>query len=284
MTLIGVMQGRMVPPVDGRIQAFPRDRWADEFALAAASGLDSIEWIYDTYGEGVNPLASASGIARILSLARGHAVAVRSVCADYFMERPLIRVSEHQRTQALAKLDWLLGRCNELGVQRVVLPFVDNSAIRTPDEERAVVECLGRVLPAAERHGIELHLETSLDPQAFQRLMGNASHPLIKVNYDIGNSASLGYRPREELAAYGDRIGSVHVKDRVLGGSTVALGTGDADFAAVFAGLGERRYAGDIILQVARGVTGEEVAWAKGNRAFVDGWLSRGGDGPGPGG
>ena len=40
-------------------------------------------------------------------------------------------------------------------------------------------------------------------------------HPVIKVNYDSGNSASLGYSVTEEFAAYGNRIGSIHIKDRL---------------------------------------------------------------------
>ena len=35
MAHIGIMQGRMIPPTDNRIQCFPRERWADEFELAA---------------------------------------------------------------------------------------------------------------------------------------------------------------------------------------------------------------------------------------------------------
>jgi L-ribulose-5-phosphate 3-epimerase len=94
-------------------------------------------------------------------------------------------------------------------------------------------------------------------------------HRSIRVNYDSGNSASLGYHPVEEFAAYGERIGSVHVKDRVRGGSTVPLGTGDADFRAFFEGLGALRYQGDILLQAARGAPGAEVEWARQNRDFV---------------
>ena len=61
MTHIGIMQGRLVPPTDDRIQCFPRERWADEFELAAQAGLDCIEWIYDLYGADVNPLATEFG-------------------------------------------------------------------------------------------------------------------------------------------------------------------------------------------------------------------------------
>ena len=48
----------------------------------------------------------------------------------------------------------------------------------------------------------------------------------MRVNYDSGNSASLGYRPRDEFAAYGSRVGSVHLKDRRLGAGTAPLGRG----------------------------------------------------------
>jgi len=92
---------------------------------------------------------------------------------------------------------------------------------------------------------------------------------MLKVNYDSGNSSSLGYLPNEEFAAYGSRIGSIHIKDRILGGSTVPLGTGNADFQTLADSLETIDYQGDIILQVARGTVGEEVAWAGINREFV---------------
>ena len=35
---IGIMQGRLVPPVDGRIQAFPEENWKEEFELLVQMG------------------------------------------------------------------------------------------------------------------------------------------------------------------------------------------------------------------------------------------------------
>jgi hexulose-6-phosphate isomerase len=92
---------------------------------------------------------------------------------------------------------------------------------------------------------------------------------MIRVNYDSGNSASLGHAPREEWAAYGPRIGSVHIKDRVRNGGTVPLGTGDADFRALFEAIRAVGYGGPWVLQVARGTSGDEVSWARKNRAFL---------------
>jgi hexulose-6-phosphate isomerase len=260
--------------VDGRIQAFPREAWAREFPNAAAAGLDAIEWIYDAYGVGANPLDVAQGISAIQALSAESGIAVRSLCADYFMDFTFVRATDGERDTRIACLAALLERARQIGVTRVVLPFVDSSVIRDASDREAVVDTLHRALPAARTAGIELHLETSLPPQEFAELLARVPDPLVKVNYDSGNSSSLGYRPAEEFAAYGNRIGSVHIKDRVLGGGTVPLGQGDADLDAVFAGLRRLNYSGDLVLQVARGEAGEEVAWARQNRAFIARYLN----------
>jgi L-ribulose-5-phosphate 3-epimerase len=269
MTNIGIMQGRLVPPTDNRIQCFPRERWADEFELAARAGLDCIEWIYDLYGADVNPLATEAGVEKLKELSERHKVGILSVCADYFMDKPLVRATPDELDERLKTLYWLLGQGHRIGINRMVIPFVDASRIDTQEEFDGVVALLKRALVEAAKTGIEIHLETSLNPARFAELLGRLPHPLLKANYDSGNSSSLGYAPRDEFAAYGDRVGSVHIKDRLLGASTVPLGTGDADFTALAESLKKVAYQGDFILQVARGTSGDEVAWAKQNRAFV---------------
>ena len=87
---IAIMQGRLLPPTDGRFQCFPREGWPDEFALAAAAGLDAIEWIYDLHGADVNPIAADDGVASMKALSTQSGVLVRSLCADYFMDLPQI--------------------------------------------------------------------------------------------------------------------------------------------------------------------------------------------------
>jgi L-ribulose-5-phosphate 3-epimerase len=269
MVRIGIMQGRLVPPEGDTIQCFPRHGWAREFQLAADAGIDCIEWIYDAYGADVNPIATDSGVEQMRGLIAETGVGVDSICADYFMDAPLLRIDAETLDSRLETLFWLLRRGQLLGVNRMVMPFVDASAIETAEEADQVVSILRRALPVAEETGIELHLETSLNPAAFAELLGRIEHPFLKANYDSGNSSGIGYAPRDEFAAYGARVGSVHIKDRVLGGTTVPLGTGSADFASLFEVLGEVGYAGDYILQVARHVPGEEVAWARQNREFV---------------
>lgn len=269
MNRIGIMQGRLGPPSDGRFQSFPRETWADEFAFAAAAHLDCIEWIYDQYGEDVNPIATDEGIDDILRLSDRHGVRVASVCADYFMDRPLVRVSSADLETRLSALLWLEERCHRLGIERIVLPFVDASRIDTTEDFDEVVSTIKRASGPAGVLGIELHLETSLAPDRFAELLSHFDPELVKVNYDVGNSASLGYRPREEFEAYGDRVGSVHIKDRIKGGGTVPLGTGDADLPVVFGCLQDEDYSGDFVMQIARDVPGDEVGWATRHRTLI---------------
>ena len=269
MRCIGIMQGRLLPPEEGRFQCFPRQGWMTEFSLAAAAGLDSIEWIYDVWGEGANPISSDRGIDQVRRLAKEHSVEVRSLCADYFMERPLIRVSSEQKRSGTNHLIWLISRCQLFYISRIVLPFVDNSSIRTDSEMADVISTLHEVVPHASEAHVEIHLETSLGPAAFGDLLGRLPFAEVKANYDTGNSASLGYDFREELSAYGNRIGSVHIKDRVRGGGTVPLDCGNADIPGVLAGLHELGYSGDYILQVARGEPGREIEWAEHNRRVL---------------
>jgi L-ribulose-5-phosphate 3-epimerase len=269
MPFFTVMQGRLVAPEGGRFQSFPRERWREEFFLAARAGLSGIEWIFDTYGEDVNPLVTDAGIADMISLSQRTGIAVRSLCADYFMDRPLLRTNDLERQELLEKMRWLLSRCRLAGIRRIVIPFVDNSCIKNENEMAEVISIVQSILPAAEVDGVELHLETSLGPKPFASLLGRCEHPLIWVNYDCGNSASLGYALRDEFAAYGNRIGSVHIKDRKLGGGTVPLGTGNADLPGLFRSLVAVNYRGDYVLQIARGESGQEVPWIVQNLALI---------------
>ncbi|AWK90239.1 sugar phosphate isomerase/epimerase family protein [Azospirillum thermophilum] len=268
--VIGIMQGRMLPPFEGRFQAFPAGQWEREFPLAADAGLDCIEWIYEVPNEHANPLGSEAGIMAIRRCVKETGVTVRSICADYYMVRRLVAPDGTVDKDALAHLTGLIGRARMVGARHIVLPFVDSSRLATPKEVAGAAAALTTAAPAAADAGIELHLETDLPPAAFAGLLERIGHPMVRANYDIGNSASLGYEPAEELRALAPWLGSIHVKDRLHGGGTVPLGTGSADFPTCFRGFRAAGYDRHYILQAARGEAGDEVAWARANRRFVE--------------
>jgi len=96
-----------------------------------------------------------------------------------------------------------------------------------------------------------------------------ASSTLIKVNYDSGNSSSLGFVPEDEFGAYGHRIGSVHIKDRVRGGGDSAARTGDADLSRCVCPIWKKLPIKATSHCKLPFRTGQEVAWARSNREFV---------------
>lgn len=267
------MQGRLSPPEDGRFQSFPRAHWKTEIALAPQVPLRGIEWIYDLYGEGANPLETAEGRLDLRDRLQQVGIQVMSICADYFMDCPLLRIDDATLVQRLDKLRWLISICPEMGITRIVLPFVDASRIADAKDAEDVLSALHEVLLQATEAAVELHLETDMNPDNFRSFLNEIVHPLIKVNYDSGNSGSLGYRPFEEFSAYGDRIGSFHIKDRVLNGGTVPLGSGNVDFASLREALLDIDYHGDFVMQVARGAPGEELSWLRQMSSIACSWL-----------
>jgi L-ribulose-5-phosphate 3-epimerase len=259
----GVMQGRLSPPEPGRFQAFPRSSWREEFPRARQAGLSYIEWIHDEYDAGANPVFSAEGRAEMHRLSAEYGIATPALCGDWFMDFPLIRCTEEERTAREGHLRELIAVAHQLGAWRIVLPFVDHARLITDEEKEDVIAILQRALPLAEEHQIEFHLETDLDPPSFREFLAAIPHRRVRVNWDSGNSSGLGYIASEEFAAYGDRIGSIHIKDRFRkpegGVETRPLGTGSADFNDVFRAIRSIGYTGGLTLQVARGTPGDEV-------------------------
>ncbi len=276
----GVMQGRLSPPEDGRFQSFPRTAWREEFARARAAGLDYIEWIHDAFGEGkdasgriANPIFSEAGLAEMDALKAEHHIATPALCGDWFMDVPLLRCSPAERTRREQHLHTLIPVAARIGANRLVLPFVDNSRINGEYEKQAVLDILKRALPVAAQHGVELHLEADFGPAEFAAFLARIPHPMLKVNWDSGNSSGLGFIATDEFSAYGDRIGSVHIKDRYRkpegGIETRPLGTGSADFDDVFRAIASIGYTGGFTLQVARGTPGDEVPFIQTQLEFV---------------
>jgi L-ribulose-5-phosphate 3-epimerase len=267
---IGIMQGRLLPPVNGRFQAFPAGGWREEFPKAAAAGLACIEWIFEKPEEERNPLRHDEGQAEIARIAGETKVAVRSICADYYMTEQLLQPDGSRNAANVAHLEWLIGRAAQLKVTYVVLPFVDSSSLGTPQRIAGAIEMLQEMAPQARPGSLELHVECDLPPPVFRDLLDRVAQPNVKANYDIGNSASLGYHPRDELPAIAPYLGSVHVKDRRRAGGTVPIGGGAADLPEAFRQIRSAGFSRWLILQVAREEELDHVALARRNRLTVE--------------
>ena len=272
---IGFMQGRLSPLINGRIQAFPRTSWKDEFPLAQQINIHLMEWTLDQERLYENPLLTETGRAAIRALCKHHELNIPSLTGDCFMQAPLWKAQGAQRIALERDFVEIAKGCAAVGITMLVVPLVDNGRLEGADQEDALVRFLESQADFLTANRLKVVFESDYVPQELARFIARLNPVLFGINYDIGNSAALGFNPQEEFAAYGQRVINVHVKDRVLGGTTVPLGTGSADFEAVFSALAQRNYRGNFILQTARAADGNHADALSTYRNMTIDWLKR---------
>jgi L-ribulose-5-phosphate 3-epimerase len=272
---IGFMQGRLCPLVEGKIQAFPWNFWQQEFPAAQSLGLGLMEWTLDQERLYENPLLTSQGQQEIRRLCQVHQLVIPSLTGDCFMQAPFWKASGQTRAELEADFIAIARACAEVGIEMIIVPLVDNGRLENEQQEEALLAFMLAQADLFRALGLRIIFESDFAPDELARFIACLPADAFGVNYDIGNSAALGYKPNEEFAAYGARIANVHVKDRVLGGTTVPLGTGNADFPTVFRLLRAASYAGYLIMQTARAKDDDHAgalrhymrqieAWAKG--------------------
>lgn len=273
---IGIMQGRLTESKGRGIQFFPFDNWEKEFYLAAECGLNEIEFIFDYENYENNPLWSDAGIAQIKNLMEETGVIVRAICFDYFMRRPFFKsnIMKEIETENTKFINRVLLAMDKLKIELLEIPLVDDSSLKDDLEKELFRHWLKEIMKNAP-NSIKFGLETDLPPKEFRRYILSFGEAKLGANYDSGNSSGLGYDLYEEVTTLRDLIFNIHIKDRVFQGTTVQLGTGSADFDALFKGLSEIQYPYSFILQAARGQDGKECENIMGQMMFVNDYIKR---------
>ncbi len=231
--LIGIMQGRLLPKVNGKFQAFPGVNWKEEFNIAAKIGIDLIEFIFDENEGDINrnPLLNKKGLEDIIEISSLSGVNVRSVCADYFMKNPIYDLNNFENIELMKTL---IKNLNYINIAEMVLPFVDESKLDTNKKKINLIKNLNEIKKTLSDYNLTICLETDLSYSENKDLISELGSKNIKLNYDTGNSASLGFDTFEELKNNSNIISSYHIKDRKFNQGSVILGTGDYDFDIFF--------------------------------------------------
>ena len=246
---IGFMQGRLSPIRKGRIQSFPWETWQEEFETASRMSLKKVEWTIDSENFSSNPLLTLDGKKEINRLKSLHNIEIPSITCDYFMENPPWK---SDADQILIGIESILLGMAEIDSKILVIPLVDNSSLSSSVKAWTVETFFRPITKLLRENDIRIAFETDLSPETFPEFIEEFDEDSYGINYDIGNSASLGFDPSEEFDAFGRRVINVHVKDRLLGGTTVPLGAGNADFPTVFRCLKAYGYVGNLIMQTSR--------------------------------
>ena len=251
--LFGIMQGRLLPKYLGNYQSHPVDYWKDEFYLASSFGFDCIEFILDFDEVNKNPLMSESGLENILRHSKKHNILIKSVCADYFMVSPIFIKEITIKRQNFKTLKKLIRNSKIIGVKDIIIPLVDTSSVLNNNSNKnAAKHFLQEIIDDFDNLDINICLETDLPPKEFHDYVISINRPQIRINYDTGNSASLGYNFYDEFESYGNLITNIHIKDRKFGQGSIQIGLGDCDFKNFFQYLSIKKFNGIFIMQAYR--------------------------------
>lgn len=263
--MIGIMQGRLSPVIENKIQAFPEKHWKAEFFSAQALGFDLIEWTLDRHNILNNPLFLDHELIRTLSQMSG--VKVRSVTYDAAMQAPLVVDDLIQQTE-VALLNKVLSACSRLNIRYLVFPLVDESSINTLSYDK-YIQIFQQISTELLNDSLKIAIESDLPPTKLKQFIMKIGSPHIGINYDTGNSASLGYNFHHEMVEYSDLIMNIHIKDRKLAGPTVPLGHGDAPLEKQIYYF--RKYLSDcsLVIQGARSPHGADLLTAQHYLNFI---------------
>ena len=171
-------------------------------------------------------LFNSEGLKLIQDHVIKNKIKVENVCADYFMNYPLY-LTEEQSKFNYYTLKSLIINSTKIGVKNIILPCVDQSSLNQRYKKYSFLKFIEKFNSILEKHKVYLSLETDLPPKKFKKLIDSIDNPWVKINYDSGNSVSLGFDIDDEFEYYGNYISSVHIKDRKLNGPSVLLGKGE---------------------------------------------------------
>ena len=266
---IGFIQGRLSPIANNRIQQFPWDSWQNEFNLASEIDIKIIEWTIDTFKFYENPLINLNQWEEIIIIAEKYNISIPSVTCDYFMENPPWKADLKLIKEGISSI--LQGMRN-IKSTILVVPLVDNSSLPDSSSVKIIENLFTDLIPEIIQNKLQIAFECDLNPEKLSEFISKFDRNYFGINYDIGNSSSLGFNPTEEFRAYGSRIINVHVKDRKLNGTSVPLGEGDADFLGIFRLLHKENYQGNLILQTARSKEGKDSEVLVKYKKLVENW------------
>lgn len=235
-----MMQGRIYPADMGSYQLFPLEEWREEIVSAMTLGYDGLELLYDRKGV-------LKGLFVLGEIERD--VVYASLCAD-----SLAHVDVRDGHAFRAELGSVLELCDELLIGKIIIPFVELNEPPDAGVLRGHLKGLASILGDRMEHVV---IESNLPAPDFSEAVEGLG---CRVCYDLGNATAAGRPVAEEIRALGDRIGHVHIKDRLHGGANVPLGEGALDFVGAARALSEIGYCGDFTFETAYGEDSLESA------------------------
>lgn len=261
---LGFMQGRFSKIENNKIQSFPWKNWRKELDTCKKVNMRIIEWTLDYPKLLANPLLKST--EETLSFLKKKKIILNGVTCDFFMQKPFFKSKFKTK---LNDLIYVINKLRHLDI-KLVIPFVDNSSICNLSEERKIEKVFKKIYKKyLYKSKLIICFECDYSPKKLKKFMNKFPKEKFSVNYDLGNSASLGYDVRQELSILKNRIQNIHLKDRLLNGGNVRFGSGNAKFKDFFNYINNINYKGAFIFQSSRNQNGQHLYEMKKNIQFI---------------
>lgn len=266
---IGFMQGRLSPDPENKIQFFPWDCWKDEFVIASENNLKIMEWTLDYHRLYENPLMSREGQEEIRRLQNKYSIEIPSLTGDCFMQMPFYKATRDRVNVLLKDFENIVEACGRMLIKYIVFPLVDNGSLQNSNQLEILYRELLQRKTLLDQYNVNIVFESDFLPNKLSEFIKAFPAERFGINYDVGNSASLGYNIEEEWNLYGNRIMNIHIKDRIYKGTTVPLGLGSVNFDCFLKTIKKFSYDGNMIFQAARSSDGDHLGAIINYKKFI---------------
>lgn len=235
---IGIIQGRLLPPVDGFIQEFPINNWQTEFELLSDIGLSHIEFII-----------TKKSFQEFLKLDLTNCSdKISGLCCDHLIDYNISEINFLNEN--------LLPVCEvalKFGIKNINIPLLEQSSIIEENKSQLYKNLLyfSQSFPQLNfNFEIEDNCDISLE------LVSLADN--FYFIYDTGNLNFIGVDHKDYIAKVFNKISNVHLKDRNSFGSHPP-GKGGVDFKIIFQTLYDLDYKNIYTIQTCRRESGKEI-------------------------
>ncbi len=239
---IGIMQGRLLPPVDDKIQEFPKD-WQQEFRKISEIGLNHIEFIVtkNSFSDFKN-----------LPLLSQYSDRISAICCDNLVDENFKKF-DFLRDQLVP----ICEKSISSNILNLNIPLLEQSTLNDSNFDefsRNILEISSKYPVLNFNFEIESPFEISLN-------LLNLSDKFFFV-YDTGNLNYIGVNHEEYLKKVINKTYQIHLKDRDIRGSHFPW-VGTTDFRLIFKSLKKYNYDGLFTIQTKRGVDNNEIETIK---------------------
>lgn len=237
---LGIIQGRLLPPIDGLIQEFPIDNWKKEFQYIDNLKISFIEWII-----------TKKSFDHFLNLDLiEYSSKISSVCCDHLIDNRI-----NDQNFVYQYLSPICDFCISNNIKNITIPLLEESNLNQNNFENLK-------LTFKNLANFYNKLDFNFEIDAHFSLVNNfmMSHKNFYFTYDTGNLTSSGFDHFEFIESVFRFIRNIHLKDRTINPiKTVEPLFGKTNFFVIFEKLRHLNYNGNFIIQTARREDGLEL-------------------------